>query len=62
VGTALSLAPPYAPTAKFGLTAGVDWATDDNAVAVVDHTGRQLQRFTVPSTAQGLSEGYEPAR
>jgi transposase len=39
-----------------GVTAGVDWATEDHAVAVVDHTGRQTQRFTVASTVAGLRE------
>jgi transposase len=38
------------------MTAGVDWATEDHAVAVVDHTGRQTQRFTVASTVAGLRE------
>lgn len=32
----------------------IDWARDDHAVAVVDGTGRQAQRFTVEHSAVGL--------
>ena len=39
-----------------GVTAGLDWATDDHAVAVVDSAGQVVTRFTVPHTAAGLSE------
>ena len=35
-------------------TAGVDWAKDDHAVAVVDHHGREAARRTVTHTAEGL--------
>jgi transposase len=57
VGAAvLDVAPALPPVTAFGLTAGVDWAKDDHAVAVVDHTGRQTRRFTVASTGQGLQE------
>lgn len=37
-----------------GVTAGVDWANDDHAVAVVDSAGRAIERFTVPHTSAGL--------
>jgi transposase len=47
--TTLPSAPPN------GLTAGIDWATVDHAVAVVDPAGRELHRFAVPHTDGGLS-------
>jgi hypothetical protein len=52
----------YAPTPDLpasppgGVTAGIDWATDDHAVAIVDTAGRVVQRFTVAHTAAGLGE------
>ena len=36
------------------VTGGVDWASDDHAVAVVDDDGRQLARKDVEHTAAGL--------
>jgi transposase len=36
-------------------TAGIDWASGDHAVAIVDDQGVQLQRATVPHTAAGLA-------
>lgn len=39
-----------------GVTAGLDWATDDHAVSVVDSAGQVRDRFTVPHTAAGLGE------
>lgn len=36
------------------VTGGVDWASDDHAVAVVDDGGRQLARKRVEHTAAGL--------
>jgi transposase len=42
--------------APAGPTAGVDWARDDHAVAVVDPTGRQVARFRVAHTTSGLGE------
>ncbi len=39
-----------------GVTAGVDWATTDHVVAVVDVTGSAIDRFTVPASAVGLRE------
>jgi transposase len=39
-----------------GPTAGVDWARDDHAVAIVDSDGRPTQRFGVPHTTVGLGE------
>ena len=41
-------------SAPNGLTCGIDWARDDHAVSVVDATGRQVQRFTVPHSRAGL--------
>jgi transposase len=38
------------------LTAGVDWARDDHAVAIVDGRGREVYRCSVPHTAAGLRE------
>jgi transposase len=37
-------------------TAGVDWARDDHAVAVVDASGQVVERFTVVHTAAGLRD------
>ena len=37
-------------------TAGVDWARDDHAVAVVDASGQVVDRFTVAHTAPGLRD------
>jgi transposase len=39
-----------------GLTAGVDWAKDDHAVAIVDGAGTVVDRFTVPHSSAGLVE------
>jgi transposase len=41
------------PTVAFG---GVDWATDDHAVCVVDAMGQVVVEFNVANTATGLSE------
>jgi transposase len=38
------------------LTAGVDWARDDHAVAVVSSEGEQLERFSVQHRSAGLRE------
>ena len=35
-------------------TAGVDWASEDHAVSVVDAQGVELERFGVEHTAAGL--------
>ncbi len=37
-------------------TAGIDWASTEHAVAVVDPGGIQLERFTVAHTAPGLRQ------
>ncbi|HXM57186.1 MAG TPA: IS110 family transposase [Candidatus Dormibacteraeota bacterium] len=37
-------------------TAGVDWARDDHAVAVVDASGQVVDRFTVVHTAAGIRD------
>ena len=39
-----------------GVTAGVDWARDDHAVAVVDDQGRQIDRVTIEHSAAGLRQ------
>ena len=35
-------------------TAGVDWATDDQAIAILDPDGEPIDRFTVPHHGAGL--------
>ncbi len=37
-------------------TAGIDWASTEHAVAVVDPGGIQLERFSVAHTAPGLRQ------
>lgn len=37
-----------------GVTGGVDWASEDHAISVVDHRGREIARRTVDHTAAGL--------
>ena len=37
-------------------TAGIDWASTDHVVAMVDHRGNQVERFTITHTASGLRE------
>jgi transposase len=37
-------------------TAGVDWARDDHAVAIVDAGGQVVERFTVAHTAAGIRD------
>lgn len=39
-----------------GVTAGIDWASADHAVCVVDASGKAAARFTVEHTAAGLAE------
>ena len=46
---------PVAPTA------GIDWASADHAVAIVDDRGVQLERFTIAHTAPGLRQLVAPA-
>ncbi len=36
--------------------AGIDWASSEHAVAVVDEHGVQLQRAVVPHTTAGLRQ------
>jgi transposase len=45
---------PAAP--QGGVTAGIDWASADHAVCVVDAAGKAVARFTVEHTAAGLAE------
>ena len=44
--------PPDAPPG--GLSAGVDWASADHAVCIVDAAGEVAVRFSVEHTAEGL--------
>jgi len=37
-------------------TAGIDWASTDHAVAIVDHRGNQVERFMITHTTSGLRE------
>ena len=39
-----------------GVTAGIDWASAEHAVAVADQQGVELRRATVPHTKAGLSQ------
>jgi transposase len=39
-----------------GVTAGIDWASADHAVCVVDAAGKAVARFTVGHTAAGLAD------
>ena len=39
-----------------GLTCGIDWARDDNAVSILDRHGRQVHRSSVEHSAAGLRE------
>lgn len=41
------------------ITAGIDWARDDHAVAIVDGRGRQVYRCTIEHTAAGLRQLVE---
>ena len=38
------------------VTAGLDWATTDHAIAVVDHTGQAVEQFIVAADGAGLRE------
>jgi hypothetical protein len=40
------------------VTAGIDWATADHAVAIVNAAGVATDRFTVPATAAGLRNEF----
>lgn len=54
----MSVPNPTTPvdTGRHRPTAGVDWAKDDHAVAVVDTDGEQIARFTVAHDRTGLRE------
>ena len=39
-----------------GVTAGIDWASEDRALSVVDARGREIGRHTVEHSAAGLRE------
>jgi transposase len=45
---------PQAGRASSTVTAGIDWASEDHAVAIVDEQGRPVERFSVTHTAPGL--------
>jgi transposase len=45
---------PVAPPG--GVTAGIDWASADHAVCVVDTVGEVVARFAVPHTGEGLRD------
>lgn len=45
-----------------GVTAGLDWARDDHAIAIVDQRGREIVRHTVAHTATGLRDLVEVLR
>ncbi len=45
-----------APLEPDQVVAGIDWAAQDHAVAVVDSAGRLVERFTVEHSAVGLRE------
>jgi transposase len=46
------VSPPDAPPG--GLSAGIDWASADHAVCIVDAAGEVVSRFSVAHTAEGL--------
>jgi transposase len=45
---------PRPGTPPGGVTAGIDWASADHAVCIVDAAGAVVGRFSVPHTAEGL--------
>ena len=45
---------PRADAPPGGLSAGIDWASADHAVCLVDAAGRVVTRFSVAHTAEGL--------
>jgi transposase len=45
---------PQARRASRTVTAGIDWASEDHAVAIVDDQGCPVDRFSVTHTATGL--------
>ena len=48
-------APAEATTPTHGrVTAGVDWASEDHAIAVVDDQGRPVDRFSITHTGPEL--------
>lgn len=51
--TLKSALPEFPPN---DVTAGIDWARDDHAVAIVDGRGREIYRCAVEHTAAGLRE------
>jgi len=48
--------PATTPEATPAPTAGIDWASSDHAVAIVDAHGVQQDRFTITHTAPGLRQ------
>lgn len=51
INTQSNTLPEFPPN---DVTAGVDWARDDHALAIVDGRGREIHRRTVEHTADGL--------
>jgi transposase len=45
---------PRREAAPGALSAGIDWASADHAVCIVDATGAVVSRFTVAHTVEGL--------
>jgi transposase len=52
----MKFAPSVLPeTPPNGLTCGIDWASEDHAVSIVDVAGREIERFKIIHTDAGLS-------
>ena len=49
---------PRPEVAPVVLSAGIDWASADHAVCLVDAAGEVAGRFTVAHTAEGLGHWY----
>jgi transposase len=45
---------PWPDTPPGALSAGIDWASADHAVCIVDAAGAVVSRFSVAHTAEGL--------
>src|SRR5215472_8240384 len=45
---------PRPDTPADGVTAGIDWASSDHAVCIVDAAGEVVSRFSIEHTAAGL--------
>lgn len=47
---------PTATATATATFAGIDWATDTNALCIIDHAGQVLARLTTPATSAGMRE------